>query len=129
MRINRQVVVFDAADLGAESTFWAGVLDGTVDAEDDWHMVMVDGEPQVGIQLAPNHVPPDWPDGTPEQQIHLDLWVEDFAAAHDRVVSLGARVLKPAAADVDSVDNFRSTRILPGIRSVCAGSTTRAAAT
>ena len=30
MRINRQVVVFDAADLAAESSFWAGVLDGTV---------------------------------------------------------------------------------------------------
>ena len=44
MRINHQVVVFDAADLAAESSFWAGVLDGTVDAEDDWHMVIVDGE-------------------------------------------------------------------------------------
>ena len=107
MRINRQVVVFDAADLEAESTFWAGVLDGTVDAEDDWHMVMVDGEPSVGVQLAPNHVPPDWPDGTPEQQIHLDLWVEDFEDAHDRVISLGAKVLKPAAADDNSPDNFQ----------------------
>jgi hypothetical protein len=107
MRINRQVVVFDAADLEAESTFWAGVLDGTVDAEDDWHMVMVDEEPRVGVQLAPNHVAPDWPNGTPEQQIHLDLWVEDFGVAHDRVMSLGANVLKPAAADADSPDNFQ----------------------
>jgi hypothetical protein len=31
MRINHQVVVFDAADLAAESRFWAGVLGGTVD--------------------------------------------------------------------------------------------------
>ena len=93
MRINHQVVVFDAADLAAESSFWAGVLDGTVDTEDRWHMVLVDGAPRVGVQLAPNHVPPVWPDGTP-QQIHLDLWVEDPAAAHDHVTSLGARVLK-----------------------------------
>ena len=107
MRINRQVVVFDASDLAAESTFWAGVLDGTVDAEDDWHMVMVDGEPRVGVQLAPNHIPPDWPEGTPEQQIHLDLWVDDFADAHNRVVSLGAKVLKPATEDADSPDNFQ----------------------
>jgi predicted enzyme related to lactoylglutathione lyase len=106
VRINHQVVVFDAADLEAESTFWAGVLEGTVDAEDDWHMVMVDGAPRVGVQLAPNHVPPDWPDGKPKQQIHLDLWVEDFDAAHDRVTALGARVLKPAQ-DVDSRDNFQ----------------------
>jgi hypothetical protein len=108
MRINHQVVVFDAADLEAESSFWAGVLDGTVDAEDDWHMVMVDGAPRVGVQLAPNHVPPDWPAGTPEQQIHLDLWIdkEEFPTAHDRVMSLGARVLKPAE-EAASPDTFQ----------------------
>jgi len=106
MRINHQVVVFDAPDLAAESGFWAGVLDGTVDAEDDWHMVMVDGEPRVGIQLSPNHVAPDWPEGMPQQQIHLDLWVEDFPSAHGRVISLGATVLK-AADDAGSEDNFQ----------------------
>jgi hypothetical protein len=77
MRIDRQVVVSDAAHLATESSFWAGVPDGEVDPEDDWHMVMVDGEPRVGVQLAPDHVPPDWPDGTPPQQMHLDLWVDD----------------------------------------------------
>lgn len=96
MRIRYQVVAFDAADLEAESAFWAGVLGGEVDREDDWHMVIVDGEPRVGVQLAPDHVPPDWPDGSPPQQVHLDLWVEDFAAAHDHVTGLGARVLRPA---------------------------------
>jgi len=106
MRINDQVVVFDAADLSAESGFWAGVLGGTVDAEDDWHMVFVDGKPRVGVQLAPNHVAPDWPDGTPQQQIHLDLWVDDIEAAHDEVISLGAKLLK-AAADTDTPDNFQ----------------------
>ena len=29
MRIDHQVVVFDAADLAAESSFWAGMLDGS----------------------------------------------------------------------------------------------------
>lgn len=107
MRINHQVVVFDAADLASESRFWAGVLDGRVDAEDDWHMVFVDGEPRVGVQLAPNHVPPVWPDGNP-QQIHLDLWVDDFGPAHDRVMSLGARVLKLAEdRPPDSPDHFQ----------------------
>src|ERR687888_389269 len=86
MRIDHQVVVFDAADLEAESSFWAGVLDGTVDVEDDWHMVIVGGEPRVGVQRKPNHVPPDWPDGTSPP------WTTS-----------------------------RSTRILPGIPSACAG--------
>ena len=101
-----QVVAFDAADLDAESSFWAGVLDGTVDAEERWHMVMVDGVPRIGVQLAPGHVPPDWPDGTPPQQVHLDLWVDDFEAAHERVMSLGAKVLKPAE-DGDALDAFQ----------------------
>ena len=70
MKIRRQIVVFDAADLAAESGFWAGLLGGTVEADDDWHSVVVDGEWRLGVQLAPNHVPPDWPDGTPQQQPH-----------------------------------------------------------
>ena len=41
MKLKHQVVAFDAADLTAESTFWAGLLDGTVDAEERWHMVFV----------------------------------------------------------------------------------------
>jgi hypothetical protein len=106
VKINHQVVVFDAADLAAESSFWAGVLRGTVDAEDAWHMVLVDDQPRIGVQLAPNHVPPDWPNGTP-QQIHLDLWVDDPTEAHDLVMSLGARVLKEAEDDEAAPDIFQ----------------------
>ena len=106
MKINHQVVVFDAADLSPESSFWAGLLGGTVDAEDDWHMVFVDGKPRVGVQRAPDHVAPDWPHGTPKQQIHIDLWVDDIEAAHDEVVSRGATLLK-AAHDIESPDNYQ----------------------
>jgi hypothetical protein len=106
MRIKHQVVLFDSADLAGESGFWAGLLDGVVDAEDDWHMVIVDGAPRVGVQLAPDHVPPQWPDGFPPQQIHLDLWVDDFEVAHERVMSLGATVLKPAQGG-DCPDDFQ----------------------
>lgn len=105
MQINRQIVVFDAADITAESAFWAALLVGTVDAEDDWHIISVDGEPRLGIQRAPDHVQPDWPDGTP-QQIHLDLYVDDVKAAHDEVISLGARLLKPAD-NIESTDGFQ----------------------
>lgn len=93
MQITHQVVVFDAAELEPESRFWAGVLQGTVDADEDWHMVMVDGAPRVGVQLAPDHQPPQWPDGIP-QQVHLDLWVEDIDAAHQHVMDLGATLLQ-----------------------------------
>ncbi len=105
MRISRQIVVFDAADLTAESSFWAGLLGGTVEEDGDWHSVYVDGEPRLGIQLAPNHVAPDWPGGTP-QQIHLDLYVDDLEAAHAEATSLGAQLLKPAE-DTDSADGYQ----------------------
>ncbi len=105
MKINHQVVVFDAADLDSESAFWAGVLDGVVDAEDDWHMVLVDGAAKIGVQLAPDHQPPDWPDGSP-QQIHLDLWVDDFEEAHAKIMALGARVLQEAHGS-DGPDDFQ----------------------
>lgn len=104
MRIRYQVVAFDAADIGAESAFWAGVLGGEVEGDNGWHTVTVNGEPRVGVQHAPNHVPPDWPDGVPQQQVHLDLWVEDFEAAHDQVMGLGARVLKPAQGATEGDD-------------------------
>jgi catechol 2,3-dioxygenase-like lactoylglutathione lyase family enzyme len=96
MKIKRQIIVFDAADLAAESGFWARLLGGEVEAEDDWHSVQVGGEWRIGVQLAPDHVAPDWPDGTPEQQIHLDLHVEDVQAAHEHAIAAGARLLRAA---------------------------------
>lgn len=96
MEIVRTVIVFDAADLAAESAFWAGMLGGRVLADGDWHNVVdADDRWVMGVQHAPDHVPPEWPDGAP-QQVHLDLHVEDFAAAHDRAIELGARLLQAA---------------------------------
>jgi predicted enzyme related to lactoylglutathione lyase len=105
MKITRQIVVLDAADLAAESAFWAGLLGGTVDADDDWHSIIVDGEWRLAVQLAPDHVPPDWPDGAP-QQIHLDLYGDDVEAAHAEAVSLGARLLK-SADDIESESGYQ----------------------
>jgi hypothetical protein len=106
MEIKKQIIVFDAADLAVESTFWAGVLGGQVHADDDWHSVVdAAGEWRIGVQLAPDHVAPRWPDGE-EQQIHLDLYVEDLASAHDEVMALGARLLKEAD-DPDADEGFQ----------------------
>ena len=101
MKFVRNVIVFDAADLTAESTFWAGILGGHVFKDEAWHSVIdAAGEWRIGVQLAPNHVPPDWPHGNP-QQVHLDLHVDDSRAAHEEAIGLGARLLQPAP-DLDS---------------------------
>jgi catechol 2,3-dioxygenase-like lactoylglutathione lyase family enzyme len=105
MEITRRIVVLDAPDLAVESTFWAAVLGGTVDAEDDWHSVYVEGRPVLGVQLAPDHVPPDWPGSAVPQQMHLDLYVADVRAAHDEAIALGARLLQPAD-DLDADGGF-----------------------
>lgn len=106
MRIVRQVVVFDADDLHAESAFWAGVLDGRVFEDERWHTVIdAAGQWRIGVQLAPGHVPPGWPNGSP-QQVHLDLHVEDPRAAHRHVSALGARLLR-AAPDPDADAGFQ----------------------
>ena len=100
MDVKHRMIVFDAADIDAESAFWAAFLDGKVENwGDGWRAIWVDGGWALGVQRAPNHVAPDWPDGTPEQQIHLDLYfegIEAHDAAHKRALSLGARLLRAA---------------------------------
>lgn len=90
------LVVLDTADVDRESRFWADLLGGTIAAQDDdWHTVTAPDGTKIGLQLAPDHVRPQWPDGQP-QQIHLDLDVTDIAAAHEHALSVGATVLSPS---------------------------------
>ena len=106
MKTTRQVVVFDAADLAAESAFWAGMLSGRVFIDDTFHSVFdADGRWVIGVQFAPNHVPPDWPDGN-SQQVHLDLHVDDPASAHAEAIELGARLLQ-AAHDLTAAEGHQ----------------------
>jgi catechol 2,3-dioxygenase-like lactoylglutathione lyase family enzyme len=106
MRITRRIIVFDAPDLDAESGFWAALLGGSVLKEDDWHSLYLDGQAYMGFQLAPDHVPPQWPGGPQRQQMHVDLYVEDVPAAHDEVLALGARLLQ-AADDLGSDEGWQ----------------------
>ena len=106
MKMVRDVIVFDAADLNAESAFWAAIFRGRVVLEETWHSVIdAAGNWRIGVQLAPDHVPPEWPDGAP-QQLHLDLHVDDPRAAHAEAVELGARLLQPAV-DLDSEEGHQ----------------------
>jgi predicted enzyme related to lactoylglutathione lyase len=100
-------IVLDAADLERESAFWAGLLGGCVERSEHWHTVRVEGEPMIAIQLSPDHVPPVWPDGVP-QQVHLDLEVDDIDLAHQRALQYGARPLRPEAGpDVGAPGGFQ----------------------
>ena len=108
VRITKQIIVFDAPDLAEESTFWAELLSGTaeLDADDEWATVFIDGKPYLGFQLASNYVAPQWPGGPQQQQVHLDLYVDDVPAAHEKVINLGAKLLQ-AAEDINAADGFQ----------------------
>jgi hypothetical protein len=104
VKVLRRVVVFDARDVAAESAFWAGLLGGEVHPDDDWHSIVVDGDWVMGVQSAPNHVPPEWPTGPQQQQVHLDLHVDDLAEAHERTLTLGGRQLQAPRRPADNPD-------------------------
>ena len=104
MKINRRIVVFDAFDLEAESSFWAGLLGGSVHRDRDWHSIVVDGEWVMAVQRVPHHMAPDWPHGPQQQQVHVDLHVDDLQAADRLALELGGRQLQPAARPADSPD-------------------------
>ena len=93
MRILDLVTVFDAADIETESAFWAGLLDGEVRKGPDWHAILTPDGRRLAVQLAPDHTPPQWPDGSP-QQMHVDLWGADLGAPVREVIGRGGRLLK-----------------------------------
>ncbi len=102
MNVLRRVIVFDARDMAAESSFWAGLLGGQVHRDDDWHSIVVDGEWVMGVQHAPNHTPPEWPAGTQQQQVHVDLHVDDLDGACQLAIQLGGRELQAPRRPADN---------------------------
>ena len=62
------------------------------------------GQPQLAFQKADELPRSTWPDQAIPQQLHLDIAVEtrpELDAAHDKALSLGARVLLDRSDDPD----------------------------
>jgi catechol 2,3-dioxygenase-like lactoylglutathione lyase family enzyme len=93
-------VVLDCPDPAALAAFYSTLLGQPITYRSrDW-VVVADDDTSSGLafQLATDHKPPTWPDPSVPQQFHLDIMVEDPAAAGPRALALGARRL--AGADV-----------------------------
>lgn len=90
-----RTVVLDTPDLARLSEFYRA-LAGWTEAytEEDWITLTTGDGWRIGLQLAPDHVPPRWPGQERPQQAHLDLRVPDLDAAADRAVGLGALLLR-----------------------------------
>jgi catechol 2,3-dioxygenase-like lactoylglutathione lyase family enzyme len=92
-------VVIDCPDPRALAEFYSALLaqDVADDGDDSWQSLVGDGSGvSLAFQRASNYVPPQWPDGSP-QQMHLDLTVDDLGMAHELAVALGATPLSTEA--------------------------------
>jgi catechol 2,3-dioxygenase-like lactoylglutathione lyase family enzyme len=88
-------VVLDCPDPAALAAFYSALLGLSVTYDDgDWAVAAVsDTSSGLAFQRAPGNPPPTWPDPAVPQQFHLDVMVDDVAAAGPRVLALGARKL------------------------------------
>jgi catechol 2,3-dioxygenase-like lactoylglutathione lyase family enzyme len=88
-------VVLDCPDPAALAAFYSALLGLPVTYRDDDWVVIAPNDTSSGLafQCAPAHQPPSWPDPAVPQQFHLDIMVEDPAAAGPRVLALGATKL------------------------------------
>lgn len=95
MRPRIQEVVIDCADPARLSAFWSAVL-GTRAAVHDERWAVVDAGP---LLLAFQRVPE--PKSSPKNRLHVDVEVDDAAAAVAQAEALGARVTGQAEQDPD----------------------------
>jgi len=90
-----KTIVLDAPDIAALSSFYSRLAGWTQRyADDDWVTMTTDDGWRIGLQQAPDHVPPRWPDPAYPQQAHLDLRVPDLDIGTAHAVELGATVLR-----------------------------------
>ena len=92
MRARLHHLIIDCPDPRELARFWSRLLDQPITYEsDDFVVVAADDHTSgLGFQLAPDHRVPTWPGPTVPQQMHLDVMVDDVAAAGADVVSFGA---------------------------------------
>ena len=85
-------VVLDTDDPPRLAEFYTALLGWQIEStEDDWITIGNGSAVKIAFQLALNHRPPTWPDNAIPQQFHLDLRVEDLAAASAYAESIGAQ--------------------------------------
>jgi catechol-2,3-dioxygenase len=90
-----RTLVIDASDIAGLAAFYTGLAGWTQRwASDEWITLTTDDGWRIGLQHAPDHRPPRWPDPDHPQQAHLDLRVPDLEVATRRAVELGASLLR-----------------------------------
>jgi len=87
------LVVLDTPDPARLAEFYCALLGWqVVRTDDDWVTIRGTGGVGMAFQLAPELLPPTWPDPTVPQQSHLDVTVADLDEGERRVLAIGARL-------------------------------------
>jgi catechol 2,3-dioxygenase-like lactoylglutathione lyase family enzyme len=89
-------VIVDCPEPTALAEFYSAMLGLPVTYRGENFAVVAANDTSSGLafQRAPGNQPPTWPDPAVPQQLHLDIMVEDVAAAGPKVLGLGA--IEPA---------------------------------
>ena len=89
-------IVIDCPDPSALAPFYEALLGAArVDDSPDWVTLAVGVDsPHVALQRTDRYVAPVWATGSPPQQMHLDLLVENLNRAQEQVLALGASLLE-----------------------------------
>ena len=85
-------VIFDCPDPALLARFYSALLNQPITYDSDDFVVVAADDTSSGLafQLAADHCAPTWPDPAVPQQVHVDIMVEDVAAAARFVLDLGA---------------------------------------
>src|SRR6476469_1284317 len=75
-------IALDCREPRKVAEFYSAVLGVPIGREEpDWVQLEPIGGVGLAFQLAPDHLPPQWPSAEQPQQMHLDLDVTDLDAA------------------------------------------------
>lgn len=92
-------LIVDCPDPAALAEFYSELLGQPLTYRSADFVVVARDDTTSGIafQRAPDHRRPTWPDPAVPQQMHVDVMVDDVAAADARVLALGAQRLSGGA--------------------------------
>jgi catechol 2,3-dioxygenase-like lactoylglutathione lyase family enzyme len=88
-------VILDCPEPRALAAFYSALLGHPITYDDGDFAVVAPDDRTSGLafQRSPDQRPPTWPDPAVPQQIHVDVMVDDLAAAREAVLALGATEL------------------------------------
>lgn len=84
------LIAIDCPDPGALARFYGAMLDWKIDVSADRASVCPEDGQCIAFHRVADYTPPTWPTQERPKQMHLDMLVDDLAAAEEAVLDLGA---------------------------------------